>query len=461
MSVAFRTHIHILGAVSLFLLLVSLPAFAQSGLKAGVAKVDITPKTHEMMWGYGARVQPATTTLDPLYARVLVLEAGGKRLAIVTLDLGRSFGEASLGRLQEEVRKSSAISCLLVTASHTHSAPVIQDEYQGAPPAWEQNALGGIAAAIATAASHLQDARIGVGTGSVLIGHNRLHVNDNGTVSFFERNPTMIPTSPVDPTVTVLRIDTANGDPLAVLINYACHPVVLGAGNLQYSADFPAITNRVVEKVLGGNVESFFVQGAPGDINPYYADLPPAEDAIKLRDWTGEKLGEEAARVAKAIHTETDPAAIIDYREQTIPFKLRWNPEQLRAAMLDTMGAKTLELMGGSVRTPIEVHVTAVLIDKHIAIASIPGEAFVDFQESWRARCPVPTALFFGYTNGYHGYFPTIRAASRGGYGAASASTWLEVGAGEHVLDWAVIQTYDMLGKFSSMPDDLKESPHK
>ena len=147
-------------------------------------------------------MQPATTTLDPLYPRVLVLEAGGKRLAIVTLDLGRSFGEASMGRLQEKVRKSSAISCLLVTASHTHSAPVIQDEYQGAPPAWEQNALGGIAAAIATAASHLQDACTGVGTGSVLIGHNRLHVNDNGTVSFFERNPTMIPTSPVDPTNT-------------------------------------------------------------------------------------------------------------------------------------------------------------------------------------------------------------------------------------------------------------------
>jgi neutral ceramidase len=97
----------------------------------------------------------------------------------------------------------------------------------------------------------------------------------------------MIPSSLVDPTVTVVRIDTAKGDPLAVLINYACHPVILGSENLQYTADFPAITNRVVEKVLGGNVESFFVQGAPGDINPYYANMPPAEDAIKLRDWTG------------------------------------------------------------------------------------------------------------------------------------------------------------------------------
>jgi len=451
----------ILAVVCLTVYLSCLSASAQSGLRAAVAKVDITPKTHEVLWGFEERLAPATTTLDPLYARILVLEAGGKRLAIVTLDLGRSFGEASLDRLQEQVQKSSAISCLLVSASHTHGAPIVKDEYDAGPPEWERSALDAIAAAISTAAGRLQDARIGVGTGSVLIGHNRLRVNDDGTVGWFERNPTMIPTSPVDPTVTVVRIDNGAGEPLAVLINYACHPVVLGQDNLQYTADFPAITNRVVEKALGGNVESFYVQGAPGDINPYYANMPVAQDAVKLRDWTGVRLGEEAARVAKSIQTENPSTPAIDFRQETMHFKLRWDPEQFHAALVKTLGPKTLELMGGTTRTPIEARVTTVLIDKQIAIVTIPGEPFVDFQESWRTRCPVPTALFFGYTNGYHGYFPTIHAASRGGYGAASASTWVEVGAGERVLDWAVSQTYDMLGKFSNLPDDLKESPYK
>ena len=172
-----------LGTVSLCLLLGSLRASAQPGLRAAVAKVDITPKTHEVMWGFEDRLEPASSTLDPLYARVLVLEAGGKRLAIVTLDLGRSFGEPALDRLQTEVRKSSDISCLLVNASHTHSAPNVKDEYKGNPPEWERTALDSIAAAISDAANHLQEARIGVGTGSVLIGHNRLKVNDDGTVS--------------------------------------------------------------------------------------------------------------------------------------------------------------------------------------------------------------------------------------------------------------------------------------
>jgi neutral ceramidase len=448
-----------LGVVCILLLWGSCPV--RAGLSAGVTKVDITPKTYEPLWGFEERTDPATGTLDPLYARILVLEAGEKRIAIVTLDLGRSFGEPSLDYLKETVSKSSGISCLLVSASHTHGAPVIKDEYDGARPEWEQRALDGIAAGIKTASDHLQDARIGTGTGSVFIGHNRLRVNDDGTVSWFERNPTMIPTSPVDPTVTVLRIDDRNGVPLAILINYACHPVVLGSDNSQYSADYPGITNRVVEKAIGGSVQSFFVQGADGDINPYYAVTPIKGNAVKLRDWTGEQLGQEVVRVAKGIHTVNDPSASIDFREETLHLKLRWDPEQFRAALLKTFGAKSLEQMGLRIGPIIDARVATVLIDKQIAIIALPGEPFVDFQESWRARCPVATALFFGYTNGYHGYFPTISAASRGGYGAASATTGVEVGAGERIIDWALIQTYQMMGKYSSLPDDLNGGAYK
>jgi len=435
------------------------PAWA--GLRAGVSKADITPATHEVMWGFEDRLAPADSTLDPLYARVLVLEAGHRRLAIVALDLGRSFGEASLDRLREAARKSSGISCLLASASHTHSAPIIKDEYTGEPPAWESRALEKIESAIAEAAAHLEDVRIGTGTGSVYIGHNRLALRDDGTFGWFERNPTMIPTSPVDPTVTVLRLDREDGSPLAILVNYACHPVVLGSDNRQYSADFPAAMNRTVEAAFGGKAMSFFLQGAPGDINPYYAVTRIEENAVKMRDWTGDRLGTEAARVAKEIRTESVPAPTIDFREETLHFKLRWDRDQFQAGLLKFLGPKTLELYGAPVREVIDARVAAVLIDRQIAIATVPGEPFVDFQKNWRDRCPAPVALFFGYTNGYHGYFPTISATARGGYGAASASTWVEPGAGERIIDWAVVMTYEMLGKLSNLPDDLKRDVYK
>jgi len=443
------------------LLLLTSLALHAAGLRAGVAKTDITPTTHEVMWGFEDRLAPAESTLDPLYARVLVLEAGAQRLAIVALDLGRSFGEPSLDRLRESARTSSAISCLLVSASHTHSAPIIKDEYTTVPPAWEQRAIERISAAIAEAAGHLEDAKIGAGTGSVYIGHNRLPLRPDGTFGWFERNTTMLPTSPVDPTVTVLRMDRSDGTPLAVLVNYACHPVVLGPDNRQYSADFPAAMNRTVEEALGAKVTSFFLQGAPGDINPYHAVTPLQEDAIKKREWTGQRLGAEAARVAKEIHTENVPAASIDFREETLNFKLRWSQEKFQAGLLKFLGPKTLDLMGSPIRPVIESRVTAVLINRQIAIATVPGEPFVDFQTNWRDRCPTSTAFLFGYTNGYHGYFPTISATSRGGYGAASASTWVEPGAGERIVDWAVVKTYEMLGKLSDLPDDLKRDVYK
>lgn len=443
----------------LILTSIALPAWA--GLRAGVSKTDITPTTHEVMWGFESRLAAAESTLDPLYARVLILEAGGQRLAIVALDLGRSFGEASLDRLRESTHKSSGISCMLVCASHTHSAPIIKDEYTAAPPAWEQRAIDRIAAAIAQAAANLVDAKIGTGTGSVYIGHNRLPLRADGTFGWFERNETMLPTSPVDPTVTVLRVDGTDGKPLAILVNYACHPVVLGPDNLQYSADFPAAMNRTVEDAFGGHVLSFFLQGAPGDINPYYAVTPLQEDAIKKRDWTGQRLGVEAARVAKEIRTESVAAPSIDFREETLNFKLRWSQEKFQAGLLKFLGPKTLDLMGSPVHPVIGSRVTAVLINRQIAIATVPGEPFVDFQTNWRDRCPATTAFLLGYTNGYHGYFPTIQATSRGGYGAASASTWVEPGAGERIVDWAVVKTYEMLGKLSDLPDDLKRDVYK
>lgn len=432
-----------------------------SGLRAGVARVEITPPAGEQMWGYEDRRQPAAGMLDPLYARVLVLDAAPHRLALVTLDLGRSFGPGSLARLREAAARSSGISCLLVAASHTHSAPVIRDEYRDAPPAWERAALEKIGHAIEEAAGELQPARIGVGTGAVYIGHNRLRVNADGSVSWFERNPTRIPTAPVDPTLTVLRIDRADRTPLAVLTNYACHPVVFGADNLRYSADFPGVMNRVVEQQLGGGVQSFFLQGAPGDINPYYAVTPVEQDAAGRRDWTGERLGQEAARVAKHIQSRVVDSPSIEFAESTLTVHLRWDIEKFRAALLKFLGPDGMEIYGAHIVPEIRLPVTTVLIDREIAVATMPGEPFVDFQMNWRDRCPVRHALLLGYTNGYNGYFPTIAAASRGGYGAASASTWVEPGAGERMVDTAVTKVYEMLGRLSDLPDDLKRDVYK
>lgn len=420
-------------------------------LKAGAAKVDITPEPGVPLWGFSDRKSPATGTLDPLYARVLVLEVAGKRLALVSVDLGRPFGPGSLERLRRAMEMD--VSFVILAATHTHSAPAVLDEYPYGPPAWESTALEKIKAAIAEATKHLADAQIGTGYGNTFIGHNRLRVNPDGTVTWFERNLTTVPTAPVDGTVSVLRIDGPGGQPIAILVNYACHPVVFGSDNLQYSADFPAVMNRTVEDAFGAKPVSFFLQGAPGDINPYYAVTPLEQDAAEMRDWTGRTLGEEAVRIAKQIHSQRNESPELQFAEDFVRVRMRWDPEKWREARIAVFGSASSPFT--TTPTDIALPVATVLINKEIAILTMPGEPFVEYQISWRQRCPVPDAFFIGYANGYNGYFPSIRSATLGGYGAANPATWVEVGAGDRMVDTGVIRVNQMLGRLHDLPEDF------
>jgi neutral ceramidase len=76
----------------------------------------------------------------------------------------------------------------------------------------------------------------------------------------------------------------------------------------------------------------------------------------------------------------------------------------------------------------------------------IPGEPFVEFGLKFRDRAAGATSFLAGYCNGFHGYFPTIRAAVGGGYGAEGITARVEVGAGEAMVDMAVIRLVMMHG---------------
>jgi neutral ceramidase len=453
-----------LSMLGLAVLLTGVSAFQchAVALRAGVAKVDITPPPGLPMYGFLDRLKDnkfSTGTLDPLYARVLVLQAGEKRLALVTLDLGRTFRESDLVQLRQQLKASAGVSFLIVTASHTHSGPNILDkDADGRLQAWETSAIEKISAAVVEASGHLVEARIGAGRGEVYIGYNRRQLQPHGIVKMLWTNPGKQPTSPLDPTVFVMRVDDAEGEPLAIFVNYACHPVVFGSDNLSYSSDFVGVMRDTVEKAFDQKPLCLFLQGADGDINPYYATTLLSDGAAAKRQWTGGQLGKEAVRVAKAIHTDSAGDAAIDFADDVMTFQLRWPARKFREGLLKTYGPHVFEdhadLMAEEPPpNHFELHVTTVLLNKRIALIGMPGEAFVNFQINWRDRCPVPDALFLGYSNGYFDYFPTIDAAAQGGYGAGDSNTYVEVGAGERMLRQALIRVYEMLGKLRDDPE--------
>ncbi len=433
------------------------------GLRAGLARMDITPPAGLPMYGYMDRTQPATGTLDPLEARVLVLDAGDEKLALIALDLGRDFGPASMAKLQEAIRRSTGISHFFITASHTHSGPNILDEYPpNKTPAWETEALDKIARAVTEANAHLEDVRLGVGRGRVYIGYNRRVVHPESTVTMLWTNPGRQPTAPLDPTVTVLRLDRADGSPLAVLVNYACHPVIFGADHLEYSSDYVGVMRRTVEEGFGGKPLAFFIQGADGDINPYDATTPMNQGAVAKRDATGAALGSEGLRVAEHIKTAPAADATLQIVEDDLEVSIRWNAQKFRDGLLQTFGPRVFEDHAELVNQDpaphsLSMRLTTVLLNRRIALVGLPGEPFVDFQINFRDRCPVPYAFFAGYTNGYYDYIPTIQAASEGGYGAGDSNTYVAPGTGERMVNLALARLYEMLGRLTNFPEELKK----
>jgi neutral ceramidase len=401
-------------------------------LRAGVARVDITPTVSMPMYGYDNReCGPSNGTHDPLYAKALVLESAGSRMAIVTLDLGSMVSE----RLKEEVAAKLGTPVLLLAASHTHSAPAFlpfgsAPVRDGSGAAYSVELERKIFRAVEQASKSMFPARLGVGRGSIQLGYNRLQLKSDGRARVLFRNPERIPWGPVDPDFDLLRVDDMTGRTRALLVHYAVHAVVLGKTSCKFSADYPGMMQTKVEAELPGT-QVMFVQGGAGDINPLLMGRSGDEAAdFAVARKMGDLLAAEVVQANKSV-TGVD-AGPIRSRSELLEFRNRWDKDKKLA-----------------------VGVTTVLIGKNIAMATMPGEPMHLLQKAWKSQADVAHPLFYGYTyaNGgtWAGYIPDLRSAARGGYGA-DTSTTIEVGAGERIIQQHLINLYDLQGMWRETP---------
>jgi neutral ceramidase len=439
--------------VTLFATLATaLLAQPQGGLQAGLAKVNLEPPLGMPMSGYGARTGVAQGILDPIQARVLALSDGHRTIALVTLDLAFGLDLPEMESIRAAVR-SNGVEQVIFLTSHTHSGPTYSSDADA-----YRKAVSRVQQIIPFAVRAMTPVRIGTGWGVAYLGHNRRALFPDGQPRMFWRDETQLPSGPVDPTVGIIRLDRRDGTPLAILVNYACHPVVLGPDNLSYSADYPSVMRDTIEEGFKGAATVFFLQGAAGDINPYFDKTPLVQDAVVRMQETGRKLGQEGLRVARAIHTEVAPSPAIQTRTVAVHARSRWDVAKVRAVMkerykLDDMRAARL------LREEMDLPVTTLLLNHDLAFVTMPGEPFVEFQTTLRARSPLPNTYLLGYADGAFGYFPTIAAAVRGGYGANSTATQVEVGTGERLLDVGLISLYELMGKLSDRPAAPEKRP--
>jgi hypothetical protein len=422
-------------AILVALLAVPSTAAAAVELKAGVARVEITPSTLMPMYGYANRkCGPANGTHDPLFAKALVLEAGDSRMAIVTTDLGSLVVSDALRR---DVASKLGIPVLLLSASHTHSAPAFLPS--GSVPAVSGEAKAYLAelerkifGAIEAASQSMFPARLGIAKGSLQLGYNRLLLREDGRARAVFDNLERIPYGPVDPEVVLLRVEDAGGRSRALLVHYAAHAVVLGPTSCKYSADYPGVMQSAVERALEGT-QVMFVQGGAGDINPLFQGRSGREaDDFAVMEKMGQLLAAEVLRTNKTVKPVAPIVDPIKVRSEVMTFADRWDKE------------KTLD-----------VGITTILLGREIAIATVPGEPLHKLQRMWKEQADVPYPLFYGYTfssgGTWAGYIPDLRSAAYGGYGA-DASTRIEIGAGEKIMLRHLTLLYDLLGMWKDKP---------
>jgi len=397
---------------------------ADEAFLAGTAKADITPSTFGPMYGYAnRRCGPGVGVHDALYAKAVVLQAGASRMAIVTLDLGSIVAPDLRRRIAGELQ----IPVVLLAASHSHSTPsYLNPDTNAAPSAYQQEMEEKVFAAVAQASKAMAPAKIGVGHGELRLGYNRLLPRDGGRVRALFDNLERVPYGPVDPGFDLVRIDDMQGNTKALMVHYAVHAVVLGPTNCKYSADFPgAMMSKVESEWKGAQV--MFVQGGAGDINPLFMARKgvEAEDFEVVRKM-GEFLAAEVLKQGRTVVTKVPAKPSIAATSTVMTLKDRW--EQ----------GKTLE-----------VGLSTVLINGEIGIAATPGEVFHKLQVEWKRGADVPLPLFYGYTYSaggqWAGYIPDLRSAAYGGYGA-DASTRVEIGAGERVMEQHRINLFRLRG---------------
>ena len=416
---------------ALFTMVLGVGSFdvAAKELYAGVARVELTPPVGSPMGGYSDRKGPATGIHDPLFATVLVLKSAETTVAVISCDL-RSFPSERIVTL---ARERHLADHTLIAVTHTHSGPLTWEDKSWPSPerSWFKETEDKILNALENAKSQMFAARIAAGSDEVYLGHNRRRLNADGKVTMLWRNAERAPTSPLDPTVGVIRIDDNSGKPRALIVNYACHAVVLGPDNRLISADYPGYLARRIEREYNGAL-CLFIQGAAGDINPYLDKQPVEQNGFGEAEKMGNALAEAVMKITRKLQPPANDSASILATSEVISYRDRWNPQQnVRAGL------------------------TTLLINKQIAIATIPGEPFVDFQIALRDKSEIRYTFLFGYTYSaggeWIGYVPTIRSASEGGYGAGY-NTRIEVGAGEAMIDRHLVNLFTLSGRLATSP---------
>ncbi len=429
-------------------------------LLAGAAEVDITPEMGIQIGGDIGRRRPVEEIREHIFARALMLESGGARCCIVSLELC-----VVTDPWVEEIRRRAAArvgidpGAVLVHAIQNHAAPTIghhalSDSYEGVGPdlwwvrggddRYNEPAVARILEAIEQANASVE--RVVVRVGREIDGRaafNRRFVMRDGTARGHpkphERKDILYCEGPIDPEVGVMVFQAADGRAVAALLHHTCHPVH-GYPHRTIIGDWPGTWASGMRGPLGADCVPLVINGCCGNVH-HNNHLDPTHVNNHIR--MGRMLTESAGRAMANLETQERP--LIDWRSTTLRVPLRkLAAEEVEAARRylsehpdppqrsdvtdavafewDWMYAHcTVDLAEHLETHPYYDYEVQVLRIADSAVVALPGEPFVEGQLRIKLESPFPYTFVAHMSNGCAGYVPTAEAFERGGYETRTA----------------------------------------
>jgi hypothetical protein len=362
-----------------------------------------------MLLGYGAR--KSTGVNDHIFHKIIAMDDGVKQFFLVSSDIC-VISPSEYDHVASLLQKKLGIDPLNFwwSLTHTHSAPEVgvpglpavfmgeryEHEVDTAYTALVERKL---IEGIIEARNKLTPARLGVGWGYSNANINRRAWDIDGKAS-----GGMNPDGPVDRRIGLIRLDKADGNPIALIANYAIHGTVLGPANTEISGDAPGIVSEYVEQKTG--VPLLFINGAAGNLAPIYSVYPnpKAGHLGQFRVLLGDKIldaNKEIISTTDAIKLYTGSITIETPRKAN----LAWPADLKKYTRTTNNGINMVKL-------PIRFF----KINEDVAIWSAPLELFCEISNGIRERSPFPFTFYYGYTNGWLGYLASEKEWQHGGY---------------------------------------------
>lgn len=391
----------------------------QGILTAGTGKIDITPKEKCLLAGFVLRNGLSEGVLHPIFARALYFQQDDEKVLILSCE-ALGFNHEYVMKLRRAICEQTDIPVenIMITCTHTHSGPATMflRELGGVNHTYLDWLIEPIIKVAMQATRDL--APVIVKTGRVEVEN----VSENRRAEG----------GPIDPELSIVKIEVPDGTHLATIVNFACHPTSLQHENMQISGDYPGYVMQSLEGMTGGVV--MYLNGATGNIRPIH------RNSLQAMQASGDLLVKAVKDQVNRLKSVAAPLLSCSIDHMPISYQ----PLQTKEAILDKAFREDGSMFYMPERTPLliekqhriidgwreemlarfdnqqlnEAHSLEIQIIKigTITLIGIGGELFVELGLTMKAHTNCDHLMISCYTNDNIGYIPTQEAYQHGGY---------------------------------------------